>query len=113
MLEEGVRLPRSARPLARQCPLSRRVSGTDHFHNGFMKIPKEVVHFYNTRDVLPKCGGADDRKRVGKTCWPVPEVTQHLEQRIGNLGLSDDEENEVVEFMQTLSDGYCPIDPTH
>ena len=26
-----------------------------YMHNGYFKSLKEVVHFYNTRDVLPKC----------------------------------------------------------
>jgi cytochrome c peroxidase len=26
-------------------------------HNGYLKSLKEVVHFYNTRDVLPRCQG--------------------------------------------------------
>jgi cytochrome c peroxidase len=25
-----------------------------HMHNGYLKSLKEVVHFYNTRDVLPR-----------------------------------------------------------
>ena len=26
-----------------------------YMHNGYFKSLKEVVHFYNTRDVLPRC----------------------------------------------------------
>jgi cytochrome c peroxidase len=81
-----------------------------YFHNGSMKSLKEVVHFYNTRDVLPKCSSPDD-PGFGKTCWPPPEVTQNVDQRIGNLGLTDEEENEIVDFMQTLTDGYFAINP--
>ena len=81
-----------------------------YFHNGFVKSLKEVVHFYNTRDVLPRCASGDSAG-VGKTCWPAPEVSENLDQRIGNLGLTEKEENQIVEFMQTLTDGYFPINP--
>jgi cytochrome c peroxidase len=72
-------------------------------HNGFMKSLKEVVHFYNTRDkfAAPSC----TPETVGKTCWPPPEVTANLNMTIGNLGLSDAEENQIVAFLRTLTDG--------
>ncbi|MBV8478191.1 MAG: cytochrome C [Acidobacteria bacterium] len=82
-----------------------------YFHNGFVKSLKDVVHFYNTRDVLAKCSSPDS-PGVGKTCWPSPEVPENVDQRIGNLGLTDEEENEIVDFMKTLSDGYFPINPS-
>jgi hypothetical protein len=30
---------------------------------------------------------------------------------IGNLGLTDAEENDLVDFLQTLVDGFVPITP--
>ena len=48
---------------------------------------------------------------VGTTCWPPPEVPENLNRQIGNLGLSDHEEDQIVIFMQTLSDGYTPPNP--
>jgi cytochrome c peroxidase len=39
-----------------------------HMHNGYFKSLKEVVHFYNTRDVLPRCKSKDPGEKV--TCWP-------------------------------------------
>lgn len=80
-----------------------------YFHNGVIKDLKTVVHFYNTRDVLRKCKSSDD-PGFGKTCWPPPEVPQNVDQRIGNLGLTDEEENEIVLFMKTLTDGYFTVD---
>ncbi len=70
-------------------------------HNGLFKTLKEITHFYNTRDVpgsLPK--GMD---------WAPPEypVTVNFDE-LGNLGLSDADEDALVEFMKTLSDGYTP-----
>lgn len=61
-------------------------------HNGVFKSLKEVVHFYNTRDVKS---------------WPEPEVAENVNtDELGNLGLTDAEEDAIVAFMLTLSDGY-------
>ena len=74
-------------------------------HNGYFKSLKEIVHFYNTRDVLPRC--APDDPREGTGCWPVPEETANMNKtRVGHLGLSDAEEEAIVSFMQTLTDGF-------
>jgi cytochrome c peroxidase len=38
--------------------LDKRPNSTfvkDYTHNGYFKSIKEIVHFYNTRDVLPTC----------------------------------------------------------
>lgn len=64
-----------------------------YMHNGVLKTLKDVVHFYNTRDVAG--------------LWPLPEVPQNREVVfMGNLGLSDAEEGALVAFMRTLSDGW-------
>jgi cytochrome c peroxidase len=67
-------------------------------HNGALKSLKEVVHFYNTRDV-------DD--------WPPPEVAENVNtDELGDLGLTNAEEDLIVLFMATLSDGYTdPLMP--
>ena len=40
----------------------------------------------------------------------MPEASENLNTRqLGNLGLSEDEENALVEFMKTLTDGYIPL----
>lgn len=68
-------------------------------HNGYFDTLKEIVHFYNTRDVpgsLPH--GLD---------WPPAEVPYTVNvDELGNLGLSDADEDALIEFMKTLSDGY-------
>jgi hypothetical protein len=64
------------------------------------------VHFYNTRDVLGRCARVTD-PRPGDNCWPEPEVSSNLNtDEMGNLGLTEDEENAIVAFLGTLSDGY-------
>jgi cytochrome c peroxidase len=76
-------------------------------HNGYFKSLKEIVHFYNTRDVLPRCGPRDPRE--GTDCWPAPETTENMNKsKTGNLGLTGQEEDALVAFMQTLTDGYAP-----
>ncbi len=76
-------------------------------HNGYFTSLKQIVHFYNTRDVLPRCKPHDAGE--GTTCWPAPESTVNINtSRVGHLGLSDAEEDALVSFMQTLSDGYVP-----
>jgi cytochrome c peroxidase len=39
-------------------------------------------------------------------CWPRPEVPNNIDMTVGNLGLTDHEEDLIVTFMQTLTDGY-------
>ena len=74
-------------------------------HNGYFKSLKSIVHFYNTRDALPRCRPNDPGE--GTTCWPAPESTDNMNtKRVGRLGLSDAEEDALVAFMQTLTDGH-------
>ena len=82
-------------------------------HNGYFKTLEGIVHFYNTRDVLPKCPGDGtpytEAQALDANCWPAPEVEANLNTReLGNLGLSADEEAAIVAFLKTLSDGYTP-----
>ena len=136
----------------------------DYFHNGFFKSLKQVIHFYNTRDMKDVCVGDFDELTVeyaiNHDCWPVAEVeitsddttnifdcgnrvdrnTEHCkvpldtangetfdnwcdnedangqirrptegvrasrELDIGNLCLTDTQENEIVEYLSTLTD---------
>jgi cytochrome c peroxidase len=76
-------------------------------HNGYFTSLKMIVHFYNTRDTLRRCKPQDPGE--GTTCWPAPESTQNMNtNKVGNLGLTDAQEDEIVAFMQTLTDGYAP-----
>jgi len=76
-----------------------------YMHNGYFKSLKEVVHFYNTRDVLPKCKAGDPGEKV--TCWPAPENTANLNtKQLGKLKLTDQEEDAIVAFLETLTDDY-------
>jgi len=76
-----------------------------YMHNGYFKSLKEVVHFYNTRDALRRCKPNDPGEKV--TCWPAPEQSANVNTtQMGRLGLSDAEEDAIVAFLKTLSDGY-------
>jgi cytochrome c peroxidase len=76
-----------------------------YMHNGYFKSLREVVHFYNTRDTLPKCKAGDPGEKL--SCWPAPENSTNMNKRqLGALGLSDQEEAAVVAFLKTLTDDY-------
>jgi cytochrome c peroxidase len=65
-------------------------------HNGVLKSLKEVVHFYNTRDV-----------RAAN--WDTPEFSGTMnKRRVGNLRLTNAQEDAIVAFMRTLTDGWKP-----
>jgi len=81
----------------------------EFFHNGYIKSLKQLVHFYNTRDVyaFPVTSGHCPPGTIEKvTCWPMPEVRNNLDMTTGNLAMTDHEENQVVAFLQTLTDGF-------
>jgi len=66
-------------------------------HNGLFKSLEDIVHFYNTRDVPGALPGGED--------WPPSEYPDTVNtDELGNLGLSEDDEDALVEFMKTLSD---------
>jgi hypothetical protein len=68
-----------------------------YMHNGFFKDLRDVVMFYNTRDVAP---------------WPPPEVPENVNtDELGDLGLTDAEVDAIVAFMLTLTDGYMEAMP--
>jgi cytochrome c peroxidase len=74
-------------------PTLRNIALTaPYFHNGVVKTLKEAVQFYNERD----------SGKFGK-----PETEDNLNKEdLGNLKLSEQEVNDIVSFMQTLTDGY-------
>src|SRR5258705_11370756 len=95
-----------------QCPTTEAPGPffqKEFFHNGYIKSLKQLVDFYNTRDVYPfpvtsgHCPAGTTEK---VDCWPMPEVKNNLDMTVGKLGLTDLEENQIVAFLQTLPDGY-------
>ena len=75
-------------------------------HNGYFKSLEEIVHFYNTRDILPFAEKVSN-PQPGVNSWPKPEVSENINRiETGNLGLSAEDESAIVAFLKTLSDGY-------
>jgi cytochrome c peroxidase len=87
----------------------------EFFHNGYIKSLKQLVHFYNTRDVFPfnvtsgHCPAGTTEK---VDCWPMAEVPNNIDMTVGNLQLTDQEENQIVIVMQALNDGFNPANPS-
>ncbi len=73
----------------------RNIANTaPYFHNGIFKTLKEVLEFYNVRD-------------TGK--FGPPEVAENVNKdELGDLKLTEQEMDDVIAFMKTLSDGYVP-----
>jgi len=101
-----------------------------YMHNGFFKSLKDVVHFYNKRNVAVNAAGdqvAFDL-RLGPPAGYTrlidpPAVIENVQNvagilpanagtdldhngQVGNLGLSDQDEDDLVAFISTLSDGF-------
>ena len=70
-----------------------------YMHNGVFTNLKTVIHFYNTRDA-----GGSNPETSG--LWEASEVTANIVAagRVGNLGLSDVEEDSIVAYLETLTD---------
>ena len=78
-----------------------------YMHNGYFKTLEGVVHFYNTRDVLPACADplASEAEAMAQKCWPAPEYAATMNKdELGNLKLTGKEEAELVAFLKTLDD---------
>jgi cytochrome c peroxidase len=78
-------------------PSLRNVAITaPYMHNGVFKTLFNVVAFYNTRDVAE---------------WPAPEVLENVNmEEMGNLGLTNQELEDLVAFLRTLTDGWNESD---
>lgn len=81
----------------------------EFFHNGYIKSLKQLVHFYNTRDVYMynvTSGHCPSGTTERVDCWPMSEVPNNVDMTTGKLGLTDQEEDQIVTFLMTLVDGY-------
>jgi cytochrome c peroxidase len=76
-----------------------------YMHNGVFKDLKTVVHFYNTRDVSEAINPETEKP------WQTAEIdaTKNTEE-LGDLGLSDKEEQAIVAFLQTLTDASFAVE---
>lgn len=73
-------------------PTLRNITETAPYgHNGYFKTLAEIVRFYNVRDVSNEFPPAECPSTVNK-------------EELGNLGLTPEEEQYLVDFMGMLSD---------
>jgi cytochrome c peroxidase len=106
-----------------------------YMHNGVFKSLQDVVHFYNKRNIAVDAKGNEVSfdLRTGppaghRRLIAPPEVIDNVQNvaglspedaaaqgidgdlptngQVGNLGLSDSEEEDIVNFLKTLTDGY-------
>lgn len=82
-------------------PSLRNIAETGpYLHNGIFSSLKEVVEFYNQRDVEAKKSALQQR-------WAKAEVSDNINrEELGDLKLNDTEVEAIVAFMKTLTDGY-------
>jgi hypothetical protein len=81
----------------------------EFFHNGYIKSLKQLVHFYNTRDVFAynvTSGHCPSGTTEKVDCWPMSEVPNNIDMTVGNLAMTDEEENQVVAALQSATDGF-------
>jgi cytochrome c peroxidase len=78
-------------------PTLRNVALTaPYLHNGVFKTLHQVVSFYNTRDLAS---------------WPGPEIMANMNRdELGDLGLTNQEVEDIVSFLETLTDGWTGND---
>ena len=81
-----------------------------YMHNGYFKTLRGVVAFYNDRDVRPACpADMTEAEALKRGCWPKAEVARNVNKvELGRLGLTEQEVDDIVAFMETLTDGYLP-----
>jgi cytochrome c peroxidase len=105
-------------------PTTRNVAlgaNRTYMHNGVLTSLKQVVDFYNTRDVLRQCTPAEvatlhpsqygsyDPDGAGPLtaalCWPAPEYPRNLDtKQMGALGLTEAQVDAIVAYMRAMSD---------
>lgn len=75
-------------------PTLRNIALTAPYgHNGYFATLEDIVHFYNVRDV-------DTTGKFGAAEYPFTVNVDEL----GNLGLTPEEERQIVTFLHTLTD---------
>jgi len=104
-------------------------------HNGVFKSIKDVVHFYNKRNIAVGADGKEIAFDLRKgppsgyaPLFPLPEVLDNVQNvtgvppseatsatesngQLGNLQLNSQQEADLVDFLKILSDGYTKPNP--
>ena len=91
-------------------PTLRNIALTaPYMHNGYFRTLEGVMAFYNNRDRRPACKQTlvTEEEAMQRKCWPAPEVKRNVNRdELGRLGLTPGEEQAIIAFMKTLTDGY-------
>jgi cytochrome c peroxidase len=106
-----------------------------YMHNGVFKSLKDVVHFYNKRNIAVDASGKEIAFDLRKgppagftSLFPPPEVLDNVQNvagvmpaqatsatesngQVGNLQLTSQQEDDLVNFLKILSDGYTKPNP--
>src|ERR1700736_6837123 len=106
-----------------------------YMHNGVFKSLKDVVHFYNKRNIAVDASGKEIAFDLRKDppsgytpLFPPPEVLENVQNvsgvtpaqatsaiesngQIGHLELSPQQEADLVNFLKILNDGYTRPNP--
>src|SRR5258707_2181885 len=106
-----------------------------YMHNGVFKSLKDVIHFYNKRNIAVDAGGKEIAFDLRKgpppgyaPLFPPPEVLENIQNvtgvppsqatsatesngQVGNLQLSIQQEDDLVNFLKILTDGYTKPNP--
>lgn len=106
-----------------------------YMHNGVFKSLKDVVHFYNKRNIAVDSNGKEIAFDLRKgpppgytPLFPPPEVLENVQNvagvspsqatsdtesngQVGNLQLTQQQEDDLVNFIKTLNDGYTKPNP--
>lgn len=94
-------------------PTLRNIALTaPYMHNGYFKTLRGVVDFYNTRDRKPRCAQpvVSEADALKHRCWPQAEEAENVnDEELGKLGLSAREVDDIVAFLQTLTDGWTAV----
>jgi cytochrome c peroxidase len=113
-----------------------------YMHNGVFKSLEDVVHFYNKRNIAVDAKGNEHAfdLRTGPPLGTArliapPEVLDNVQNvaglspddaadqgvsgltatngQVGNLGLSDSQETDLVNFLKILTDGFTRPNPVN
>jgi cytochrome c peroxidase len=106
-----------------------------YMHNGVFKSLKDVVHFYNKRNIAVDASGKEIAFDLRKgppsgytPLFPPPEVLENVQNatgvapaqatsaiesngQVGNLQLSPQQEADLINFLKILNDGYTRPNP--
>ena len=91
-------------------PTLRNIALTSpYMHNGYFQTLKGVIEFYNSRDVLPACPNpmTTESEALSLGCWPQAEEINAVDHdKMGKLGLTSEEVDDIIAFLNTLTDGW-------